>query len=217
MALTVYGYRYSVYTRIAKMALATRGLSYQMIETDPFADPPDARLRAVNPFHRVPVLDHDGFVLTETAAITRYLARAFQGAALVPDTAQAAARMDQVIAIADAYGYWPLVRQVFSHAVFRPATGAPSDDALIAEGLAAAKPVLRVLDDIARGGLVLNGREVTLADLHLAPMIGYFVMSDAGRRAFENYAALGAWWDVMQQLAAYQTTDPGLASFAAGE
>ena len=28
--------------------------------------------------------------------------------------------MDQIIGIVDSYGYWPLVRQVFSHRVFRP-------------------------------------------------------------------------------------------------
>ena len=49
--------------------------------------------------------------------------RAFSGPALQPAEPQALARMDQIIGIVDAYAYWPLVRQVFSHAVFRPPDG----------------------------------------------------------------------------------------------
>lgn len=215
MALTIYGFRYSVYTRIVNMTVAVRGLTCARVETDPFTQPPDAKLIAVNPFVRVPVLDHDGFVLFETVAITRYLARTFPGVELMPDDPQSAARMDQVLAMIDSYVYWPMVRQVFSHAVFGPLFGEPSDPEQISAGLVAAQPVLQALDCIAAEGRVLSGNDLTLADLHLAPMMGYFTAAPQGKKALGQHPNLARWWDIMEQHPAYCDTDPGLASLAA--
>jgi glutathione S-transferase len=214
MGLCLWGYRYSVYTRIARMVLAVRGLDYDTVEVDPFASAPDPKLAKVTPFNRVPVLEHDGFVVFETSAILRYVAERFSGPTLVPDDPAAAARMEQVIAVVDAYGYRPLVRQVFSHAVFRPLIGVPVDPNEIVKGLKAAEPVLQVLNDIASEGLVLTPGHMTLADLHLAPMIGYFTMAETGANALKTYPALVTWWEAMQQHPAYGTTDPTLATLA---
>lgn len=214
--LTLWGYRYSVYTRIARMTLAVQQVQYRMRETDPFADPPDPGLIRLNPFGRVPVLDHRGFILSETTAICRYLATVFPGDVLIPCDPQDAARVDQVIAVLDAYGYWPMVRQVFSHAVFRPLIGADSDSNLIREGLAKSAPVLGLLDKIAEEGRILDGKRVTLADLHLAPMLGYFVMAKEGRIAVGGHLALERWWDKMRGHIAYIGTDPGLATLTSG-
>lgn len=65
-----------------------------------------------------------------------------------------------------------MVRQVFSHRVFRPLEGGTSDEEQIAVGLVAAEHVLIVLDSIANEGLVLNSEQFTLADCYLAPMRG---------------------------------------------
>jgi glutathione S-transferase len=217
MTITVHGYRYSVYTRILKMALCIREVSYDMHEVDPFVDPPDPELNRLNPFGRVPVFDHDGFVLAETAVICRYVSHVFPGAPLVPEAPRSAARMEQVIAAIDAYGYWPMVRQVFSHGVFRKLLDEPADPDQIDAGLAAARPVLRFLDSVAEEGLVLNGTGFTLADIHLAPMLGYFTMAPQGAKALQQYPALAAWWVQAQQHSAYLQTDPGLATPASAE
>jgi len=51
----------------------------------------------------VPVLEHDGFVLYETAAILRYLDRVLPDPRLTPADARRAARMDQLMSINDWY------------------------------------------------------------------------------------------------------------------
>ncbi len=216
MALTLYGYRYSVYTRIARMALSVGGVAYDTSEVNPFDNPPDRTLMKVTPFQRVPVLDHDGFVLFETSAITRYVAARFGRADLVPSDPDGAARMQQVIAIVDAYGYWPMVRQVFSHLVFRPMSDQPGDKDQITEGLARAHVVLSALEAIAAERLVLNPARLTLADLHLAPMIGYLAMAGQGRATLAEFPALGSWWRGISRHSAYVATDPGLATPAPG-
>ena len=203
----LHGYRYSAYTRTARLALLSKGVAHRIVEVDPFGELTGDYLR-LHPFGRVPALTHGAFRLFETGAITRYVDRAFDGPPLQPDGAAALARMDQVVAAVDAYAYWPLVRQVSSHAFFRPRFGEPGDREQVALGLAAAGKVLAFLDGVADEGLVLDGRDVTLADWHLAPMIDYFVRAEEGKAALAGHRALQAWWDRVSGHALMAATDP---------
>src|SRR5262245_1363272 len=89
----LHGYRYSVYNRIARLALAEKGVAYERVEVNPFAPDVPASYLALHPFNRVPTLVHDGFALYETGAITRYVDRAFPSPSLQPATPRALARM----------------------------------------------------------------------------------------------------------------------------
>ena len=203
MTLVLHGYRYSVYVRIARLVLAEKGVAYDQIEVNPFAPDVPASYLALHPFGRVPALVHDGFTLYETGAITRYIDRAFPGPALQPVDRQALARMDQVIGIVDAYAYWPLVRQVFSHRVFRPRSGQPGDEGEIARGLQASARVLAALEPLIGDGL-------TLADLHLGAMIAYFVQAPEGRQGLQQHPRLTEWWARLSARPSFAATEPGL-------
>lgn len=210
MALILHGYRYSVYLRIARLALAEKGLAYERVEVNPFApDRPEAYL-ALHPFGRVPVLDHDGFVLYETAAITRYIDRAFDGPALQPTASQALARMDQIIAVVDSYGYWPMVRQVFSQRVFRPRVGSIVDEAEIAHGLEASAKALAALEALAADAAFLVGPEISLADFHLGAMVAYFSQAPEGAALLTRAPRLSRWWARLSARPSMTATAPGL-------
>ena len=207
-ALRLIGFEHSVYTWIVRLTLDKLGLAADYVETDPFAHPPDPVLARYTPLDRVPVLEHDGFRLTETAAICGYL-NAIGGGDLVPDDMRRLARMRQVIGLVDADVYPVLVRQVFSPGYYLPRfTGAPLDGEAVALGLARAAPVLSVLDDIAREGLQLHGGSLSLADLHLAPMISYAMRVPETAACLERFPALGTWWERMREDAALRRTDP---------
>jgi glutathione S-transferase len=201
------GYRYSVYTRIARLALLAKEVEHRTIEVDPFAELSEAYLE-LQPFGRVPVLIHGRFRLFETGAITRYADRAFKGRPLQPESASALARMDQVISVVDAYAYWPMVRQVSSHAFFRPFFGEKSSRAEVDRGLEASRKILSFLDGVAGEGLVLSGGEITLADFHLAPVMDCFVRAREGKAALSLHVALQRWWDHMSVLDVVKATDP---------
>jgi glutathione S-transferase len=203
----LHGYRYSVYNRIARVALLAKNIEHETIEVNPFAELSEAYLM-LHPFGRVPVLIHGAFKLFETSAITRYVDRAFNGPPLQPESAAALARMDQVIAVIDAYAYWPMVRQVSSHAFFRPFFGEPSRREEVDLGLEASRKVLSFLDRIAGEGEVLTGRDITLADCHLAPMIDYFVRAEEGKAALSLHLALQGWWEQVSVLGVLKATDP---------
>lgn len=210
MTVELYGYQYSVYSWIARLALEEKGVDYHWIEVNPFApDVPESYL-ALHPFKRVPALVHDNFQTYETGAITRYVDEAFPGPRLQPTDPRHRARCSQFLSIIDSYVYWPLVRQVFSHRVFRPLLGRPSDNAEVQRGLEAARGVLAALERLVGDTEYLCGADVSLADIHLAPMIGYFAMAEEGDALLRMQHELSNWWSTMSARTAYRATRPRL-------
>lgn len=210
MAIELHGYQYSVYSWIARLALHEKGVAYDWIEVDPFAENIPASYIALHPFKRVPALTHAGFVLYETGAITRYVDEVFEGPKLQPVEPRERARCNQIISVVDSYAYWPLVRQVFSHGVFRPRMKRPVDESEFQSGLEAAPRVLAALESIAGEGPWLCGNQLSLADIHLAPMIGYFVLADEGRALLQKYPRLSEWWSELSNRSTFVTTTPRL-------
>jgi glutathione S-transferase len=209
MPPVLHGYRYSVYVRIARLALVEKGVANDQVEINPFAAEIPASYLALHPFGRVPTLVQGDFALYETAAITRYVDRAFEGPVLQPEGARSLARMDQVLSIVDSYAYWPMVRQVFSQRVFRPRIGQPTDEAEIACGLRDAGKVLGALEALAGGGFLVGAR-LSLADLHLGAMMAYFTAAAEGQALLDRHARLSAWWQRVGQRPSFAATDPGL-------
>ncbi|WP_317055793.1 glutathione S-transferase family protein [Roseovarius rhodophyticola] len=206
--LCLHGYRFSVYTRIVRIVLLEKELEYAYSEVDPFLNTPEP---ALHPFGRVPTLTHGPATLYETCAITRYLDAEFDSPGLTPSDALSQARMMQVISIVDNYAYWPLVRQVFSHSVFRPIEGEASDPLEIEMGLKAAEPVLEALDVIAAEGRVLVPDQFTLASAHLIPMLDYFTRAPEGADALQKHPNLSHWLEVTQQRPSITATSPVLS------
>ncbi|TIX78799.1 MAG: glutathione S-transferase family protein, partial [Mesorhizobium sp.] len=138
----VYGADYSVYVRIVRLALAEKGIDYELVPVDIFAvDGISGWYFDHHPFGRIPAFEHDGFRLYETSAIARYVDGAFDGPALQPVEVRPRATMNQIIGLLDAYAYRAMVWDV---AVERLEKTAP-DEALIAAGLRQARTTLRAL------------------------------------------------------------------------
>ena len=207
--VTLHGFRYSVYVRIARIVLAEKGVAYESVEVNPFAQNVPAEYLALHPFRRVPTLVHGDFVLYETCAITRYVDEAFEGPALQPRAVRARARMTQIISIIDSYGYVPMVRQVFSERVFGPATGQTADEAVVRQGLEKSLRVLSALEAIAGEAGPLTG-DWSLADFHLAPMVAYFTAAPEGRDMLARFPRLTAWWNLVRTRRSFIDTEPGL-------
>ena len=210
MAVELHGYQYSVYSWIARLALEEKGTDFRWIEINPFAPDVGEDYLALHPFKRVPALVHDNFQVYETGAITRYIDEAFPGPRLQPTDPRHRARCNQILSIVDSYVYWPLVRQVFSHRVFRPRLGHASDAAEVQKGLAAAPVILAALERLAADSEYLCGADISLADIHLAPMIGYFAMAEEGKALLKTQRKLDRWWATMSARPAYRATTPRL-------
>ena len=66
--ITLYGSPISTFVRTARIALAEKGVSYDL--KDVWVDSPEIQQR--HPFQKIPVMRHGDFELYETFAIARY-------------------------------------------------------------------------------------------------------------------------------------------------
>lgn len=192
----LFGAAYSVYVRSARLVLQEKGVAYRLEEVDIFAEggPSSSYLRR-HPFGRIPAFEHDGFRLYETGAINRYVDEAFPGPALMPADSRARARVNQVLAVLDNYAYRTMVWDIYVERVARLRNGGASDEARIAKALPLARTCLAALADIMEDQPFLaGGAELTLADLHAAPMFALFVLAPEGQRLLAEHPGLGRWW-----------------------
>ena len=188
-APVLYGAEYSVYTRIARLALLAKGVAYEFEIADVFA--PDAD-RSRHPFGKIPILEHDGFRLYEAGAIGRYVDEAFAGPPLQPADARGRARVAQVVSVLDCYAFQPLVLEIYVQRVSRKAP----DEARIAAALGPAGRVLDALEDMAEHGVF--GAEIGLSEAHLAPMLAYFGLAAEATALLAARPKLAAWWARMR-------------------
>jgi glutathione S-transferase len=200
----LYGADYSVYVRIARMTLEEKGVDYELVPLDIFAaDGIPAWYLEHHPFGRIPAFEHDGFRLFETNAIARYVDEAFDGPALQSADARGRARMGQMTGMLDAYGYRAMVWDV---AVERLEKAEP-DERLIAGGLSQAQTVLKVLTSLKANGPWLLGDQLTLADLHAAPIIAYFVKVVEGQDLLARFADIEDWYARITARASFARTE----------
>jgi glutathione S-transferase len=191
----VYGAPYSVYVRAVRLALEEKGVPYDLVPVDIFASggpPPEHRAR--HPFGKIPAFEHAGFRLYEAGAITRYVDEAFPGSRLQPDDARGRARMNQVISVLDSYAYRTLVWDIYVERVARPASGAAPDEQKIAGALLKAEICLSALVELLGGAPWLSGTEITLADLHAAPIFSVFRLAPEGATLLGGQTRLREWW-----------------------
>ena len=190
--------------------MAEKDVDYDLVPVDIFAKEgvPDWYLER-HPFSRIPAFEHGGVRLYETAAITRYVDEAFDGPALQPADTAGRAVMTQIIGMLDAYAYLPMVWGVYVERVSKAQRGEHADEALIAASLTKARTCLAALSSLRRNGRWLLGDQLTLADLHAAPMFAYFVQAAEGQALLNTLPALVPWWENMQALPGFAKTQPG--------
>lgn len=204
----LYGADYSVYTRIARLALFEKGVDHDFVPVDVFAaDGVPAGHLERHPFGRIPAFEHDGLRLYETAAITRYVDEGFSGPALQPAAARDRAAMQQMIGILDSYAYRTLVWDIYVERVGKAKDGKPTDENRVADALPRARTILAAIAALKRRGPWLLGDRPTLADCHAAPMFVYFVRAPDGQRLLDEVPVLAEWHRTAAQLRGHARTE----------
>ena len=89
--VTLYGFPISTYVNVVRLVLTHKGVPFEFFDLEAGMGGP--RHLALHPFGRVPILDHAGFRVYETAAIATYVDEAFDGPSLQPSNVKARARM----------------------------------------------------------------------------------------------------------------------------
>jgi maleylacetoacetate isomerase len=156
-----------------RIALALKGLAYEYVAVDlvhggQFAD----AFRGLNPAELVPVLEHDGSVLTQSLAIIEYLDEKFPQPPLLPHDPLDRAYV-RAVALAIACEIHPLNNlRVLRYLVRELGQGEAAKNAWyrhwVEQGLAQVEALLAAQ---RRCGRFVLGDAVTMADLLVVPQI----------------------------------------------
>jgi glutathione S-transferase len=162
---------------------------------------------ARHPFGRMPVLEHGDFKLYETQAILRYLDRLLPQPALTPADPKSAARMDQVMNINDWYLFQGVASVIIFQRVIGPRLmGLTPDEAVIAAAMPKARTVFTELARLLGEQKFFAGETLSLADLMIAPQIGFFTGTPEWDELVAPHANLVAWLSRMEARPSMQAT-----------
>jgi len=101
--------------------------------------------------------------------------------------------MNQAIGILDSYAYPLLVWAIYVERVDAPRLGRAPDEAKIAATLPRAETCLQALEEVMGDGPWLAGDDLSLADLHAAPMVDLFRRAPEGAAMLARRPRLSGW------------------------
>jgi glutathione S-transferase len=144
----------SPFSRSVMATLEEKGARWRLAALKPGTSKQEPHLSR-HPFGRIPVLEHDDFMVYETQAILRYLDRILAEPSLTPDDPKAAARMDQVMNINDWYLFQGCGNIITFQRIIRPTLfGQPTDEAAVREAMPRAGRVWRTVPSAGQSALV---------------------------------------------------------------
>jgi glutathione S-transferase len=157
----------------------------------------------LNPNGRVPVLDDDGFILTESHAIMQYLADGAHGQTIYPEERKARANVNRWL-FWSAHHFQPAVSVLAWERVIKPMIGkGPADPAQLTRGTELFLDCARVLDSQLDGKKWVTGDTLTLADFALATPLAFTVPAELPLGDFRN---IQRWFGTVQDLEAWRET-----------
>jgi glutathione S-transferase len=204
----VYGPALSTYVWSARLALAEKGVTHELVEVT-FGARREAPHLARHPFAKVPAFEHDGFRLYETQAIVRYVDERFAGAPLQPEDVHQWSRMNQIIGIVDAYAWPSIAGAILLNRVLAPRfLGRATDEAAIAAALPQARLCLAEFDRLREDHRFLAADFVTLADLMVIPLLYLFANVPDGKAPLAEHPKLQDWIRQMETRQSFRVTKP---------
>lgn len=157
----------------------------------------------LNPNGRVPVLEDDGFVLTESHAIMQYLADITPGQTVYPTDVRARADVNRWL-FWSAHHFTPAISVLNWENLVKPMIGAgPTDPAEVKRGEGLVTQCAQTLDAHLAGKEWVAQDRLTLADIALATPL---MSTVPARLPVTGFANLQAWFRRVQDLDAWKKT-----------
>ncbi len=168
---------------------------------------------SLNPNGLVPTLDDDGFVLTESSAIMKYLADKHD-LPVYPKGLKERAKVNELMDWFNTgfyrdYGYNVVYPQIYPHHK-RPDEA--THTGTIEWGKANTQKWLKVLNDhwLGQGNRFLTGNEMTIADIFGYALITCGMVT---RDEFKDYPNVERWIKEVEKLPSWETVNAALAGF----
>jgi glutathione S-transferase len=196
----------SPFGRAVLTTLEEKGAPYRFAAVAPGTSKIEPHISR-HPFGRVPVLEHDGFMLYETQAIQRYLDRILPTPPLTPADPKAAARMDQVMNINDWYLFNGVNSVIGFHRIVAPRLmGATPNEEAIAAAMPKGHMVFKELARLLGTHPFFAGDDLSLADLLVAPQLIFLTQVPEWAPLSEGLPNLVEWAERMNARPSFKAT-----------
>jgi glutathione S-transferase len=196
--ITFHSMAESAYLWTAMHVADEKGVPYELIVL-PYRSPEHL---ALNPFGKMPILQHGEVFLYETLAIAHYIDRAFEGPAMQPLGALAQAQTLRWVSIVNAYVF-PTMNRFVKERIVRPAWGFDPDTAFLAEAREPLQLQVRLIDEAVRARGFLAGDRLTIADSFLFPHLLFFGATPEGAAMMSASPDAAAWLQRLQARPSY--------------
>jgi glutathione S-transferase len=196
----------SPFGRAVLATLEEKRASYRLLPVAPATMKSQPHISR-HPFGRVPVLEHNGFMLYESQAMLRYLDRVLPTPPLTPDEPRAAARMDQAMNVNDWYLFQGVNNVIGFHRIVGPRVmGLTPDEAAIAAAMPKAHAVCDELARLLGTQPYFAGEAMTLADLLIAPQLDFLAETPEWAPLSAGNRNLVDWLDRMNARSSLKAT-----------
>lgn len=218
MSVKTHGWAFSPYVRAVRIALNEKGVAHDHVPLTP-PDLATPQGRALSPFGRVPVLEHDGRRLFETVAILDYVDAAFDGPRLKSGDPYRDALSTAVVTAAGHYLYPTAVMGVFFNQAYILANGGRVDADRLAAAVEATVEPLKTIESVVEtliwlsGGPFMGGAGFGLADAALVPMIQNLSLAEAGRGLMAERPGLSTWFAEAVRRPSVTSTEVPIPNF----
>ena len=174
--LTIYGVPISVHTRKVIVAAHVKGLEFELVPVVPvIPDNPPPNWSDLSPSRRIPALTHNGFTVSDSAAICAYLERCFPEPRLYPSEARDYAKVIAMESYASEILFGRVVRPLFHETFVHPQIEKrASDQKVITDVLNNQLPVVFGYLDRSIEGQYLFGSALSVADLAIVSNLMVF-------------------------------------------
>jgi len=205
----VYGDAISTYVRSVRLALEEKGVPHTLVAVDLVKGQHKEEDHLVrHPWGKMPSFEHDGNSFYEAPAILRYIDEAFPGPALMPSTPVDRSRVNQVMSIVDSYGYAASITDIFIPRVLVPSLGGQTDEAQVEAAKPRAALFLKEIGRLLGGDSYFGGATVSLADLHVLPVLTYLRATPEGQVLLAATPSIEAWMGRMSERSSVQAVMP---------
>jgi glutathione S-transferase len=199
--LKIYGRANSINVRKVLWTAEEIGLPFEREDWGrgfrPVSDP---AFQALNPLSVVPVIDDDGFILSESNTIARYLAARHGRADLLPADPQGRATVERWMDWQSQEFNNSYRAAVLSNVFRLPVPG--GQEALDASLADWPKQLAIVEHQLGRTGAYIAGPTFTLADVAIGLAINRWFMTPTGEKP--KFPAISAYYDRLAERPAYQ-------------
>ncbi len=204
--IVVHGIPGSPYVRSALLGFEEKQVPYRFAVM-PFGAARTSEYLRLQPFGRIPSMEHDDFCLYETQAILRYVDSLSPHNPLQPQAARSAARMNQIVGIVDWYVFPQITVKITAERLMSQMFwGRGPDEEGVANAVPAARVCVQELQRLMGSAPFLAGDSISIADLMLAPHLAMFRMTPEGQNLLQD-SSLNGWMDRMAARPSFQATE----------